>query len=484
MLHKIKMILILGFMMALHSAYAQYTGGNGRGDYMDAGNQSLLGGEDALFSGGNGRGDIALMATGLPIISCSNPTRGGAISAPQSICNGATPAELINDTLPVGYTGGTLEYQWQSSVSDSASGFTDISAATEATYTPEALTQSTWFRRLAKVSCVSGWVNAKVSNVVKITVYAVFGSGAITTTGETICHNGNPALISNSTSASGGDGTITYSWRSSADSYTNVITGATNATYDPPAGLTTTTSYRRYAKDGSCNTTPTVSTGTWTVTVRQQFIAGAITTTGETICYNGNPVEINSATAASGGDNSISYQWQKSTTDGSSNFADITGATGASYDPTTGLTQTTWYRRLAKDGTCNTTFEAATGVWQVTVRPLFTAGAITTTGETICHDGNPVEISSATAASGGDNSISYQWQKSTTDGSSNFADITGATAASYDPPTGLTQTTWYRRLAKDGTCNTTFEASTGVWQVTVRPLFTAGAITTTRETIC
>ena len=36
--------------------------------------------------------------------------------------------------------------------------------------------------------------------------------------------------------------------------------------------MTTTTSYRRYANDGSCNTSPTVSSGTWTVTVNQPTI--------------------------------------------------------------------------------------------------------------------------------------------------------------------------------------------------------------------
>ena len=46
----------------------------------------------------------------------------------------------------------------------------------------------------------------------------------------------------------------------------------------------------------------------------------------------------------------------------------------------------------------------------VTVRPAFTAGAINTTGETICYGGNPSVIGSATAASGGDNSITYKWQ--------------------------------------------------------------------------
>jgi hypothetical protein len=96
----------------------------------------------------------------------------------------------------------------------------------------------------------------------------LFTSGAIATTGETICHAGTPGEIGSTTAASGGDGTITYSWRSSADNYTAAISGAAAATYTPPAGLTSTTTYRRYAQDGTCNTTATASTGSWTVTVQ------------------------------------------------------------------------------------------------------------------------------------------------------------------------------------------------------------------------
>ena len=36
-----------------------------------------------------------------------------------------------------------------------------------------------------------------------------FTTGAINTTGETICYNGNPAIIGSTTAASGGDETIT-----------------------------------------------------------------------------------------------------------------------------------------------------------------------------------------------------------------------------------------------------------------------------------
>jgi hypothetical protein len=99
-------------------------------------------------------------------------------------------------------------------------------------------------------------------------VLPTFTSGAISTTGETILSGGTPTTtIGSVTGASGGDNAILYSWRSSADNYTAAIPGATSATYLPPAGLTATTSYRRYTKDGTCNTTPTVSSGTWMVAV-------------------------------------------------------------------------------------------------------------------------------------------------------------------------------------------------------------------------
>src|SRR5678815_3081797 len=91
---------------------------------------------------------------------------------------------------------------------------------------------------------------------------------------------------------------------------------------------------------------------------------------------------------------------------------------------------------------CNTEFAASTGSWTVTVNDLFTAGAISTTGETICYNGDPSVIGSATPASGGNENITYKWQ-------ANGVDIPGSNSASYDPPTGLTATTTYTRFAQD-----------------------------------
>ncbi len=62
-------------------------------------------------------------------------------------------------------------------------------------------------------------------------MYDDFTPGAISNTGETICYNTAASEIGSVTPASGGDESITYSWRSSADSYAADIPGADAAAY-------------------------------------------------------------------------------------------------------------------------------------------------------------------------------------------------------------------------------------------------------------
>ena len=195
-----------------------------------------------------------------------------------------------------------------------------------------------------------------------------FISGEIASTGETICHGGTASEIGSTTAASGGDGSITYSWRSSADGYTAAIMGATGASYTPPSGLTTTTTYRRYVVDGTCNTTPEQSSGEWTVMVHPIFTAGAIETSGFTLCYDGEPEEIGNVTPASGGDGNITYSWRSSEDNFTTN---ISGATGATYTPPTGYTGMIKYRRYAQDGLCNTTPQQSSGEWEISVPDQF-----------------------------------------------------------------------------------------------------------------
>ena len=69
---------------------------------------------------------------------------------------------------------------------------------------------------------------------------------------QTICTGGDPVAFTSPFNASGGSGTLTYTWESSTDNVTWAPIAASNApTYDVPAGLTANTYYRRSVTDGS-----------------------------------------------------------------------------------------------------------------------------------------------------------------------------------------------------------------------------------------
>ena len=103
---------------------------------------------------------------------CTDPTDGGEIASDQSICLGAKPTTITSVSIPTGNKG-SLEYQWQSSTTSETEGFSDITDANNETYTPGALSQTTWFRRLARASCMDNWDGAIASNVVTVEVVVV-----------------------------------------------------------------------------------------------------------------------------------------------------------------------------------------------------------------------------------------------------------------------------------------------------------------------
>src|SRR5687767_7377808 len=72
-------------------------------------------------------------------------------------------------------------------------------------------------------------------------------------------------------------------------------------------------------------------------------------------------------------------------------------------------------------------------------------GGTVAADQTICSGGDPATFTE-TAASTGTDPLTYQWQSSTTDCTNNFTNIGGATSKTYDPPSGLSTTTYYRRV--------------------------------------
>ena len=350
----------------------------------------------------------------------------GSISGAQTLCYGSDPSTITSSANASGGT--SISYIWEKSTSSSTSGFSAISGA--------------WYRRKATSGSGCG---VKYSNVIQISIFNQLLAGSITG-GQNICYNGNPSSLSNNSSATGGTA-LAYQWQlsttSSSSGFSN-ISGATASTYDPPSLLQTTWYRRRATSGSSCGT---VYSNVLTVNVYDNLSAGSISGV-QSLCNGGDPSTITSSTNASGG-TGISYLWEKSTTNSSSGFSAISGATGTTYNPPT-LNTTTWYRRKATSASgCGANYTAAI---KITIYQSLSSGEIVG-DQMICSGGNPTVLTSATAATGG-TGINYQWQKSTAGATNGFGDITGATAATYDPPT-QTAPTWFRRAAiSDSGCGT------------------------------
>ena len=162
-----------------------------------------------------------------PVCFYNNPTTGGSIAADQSGCPPFDPVLLTSSALPSGTTG-TLQYKWQSSTDGLT--YTDLTAGiyTATTYDPEPIAVSTWYKRLAKVTCESTWVSSDTVEVLVYTAPSAALSGDTTVTQGQVVTYSTPNISGNS-----------YTWNASHGNpeicfpYRNCLT----LTWDFPCGI-------------------------------------------------------------------------------------------------------------------------------------------------------------------------------------------------------------------------------------------------------
>jgi len=158
--------------------------------------------------------------------TCTNPTDGGTIASDQYNYGSFHPLLLTSSTLPTGQTG-TLEYKWQSSVSPFST-WSDIAASNSITYDPGTITQTTRFRRLARVNCMADWTGAASSNVLEMSVFA-YPVATASVVNNVTCYNGSDGSVT--VNVAGGAPPITYSWNTTPPQTTQTISGLTAGTY-------------------------------------------------------------------------------------------------------------------------------------------------------------------------------------------------------------------------------------------------------------
>jgi hypothetical protein len=223
---------------------------------------------------------------------------------------------------------------------------------------------------------------------------------------------------------------LTYQWYvGSMGDTTNLITGATGASYTTPS-LTSATNYWVQVTDGNANV---INSNTATIGV---YAPPSIITppSGQTI-FSGQTASM-SVTASGTG---LSYQWYVGSSGDTS--GPISGATGSTYT-TPALTATTRYWVQVTDGGGNT---ANSSTATITVHP---APTITTPPSSHSVFNGQTAILSVTATGTG---LTYQWYVGSSGDTTNL--IAGATGTSYTTPS-LTSATSYWVQVTDGGGNT------------------------------
>ncbi|MBK9794113.1 MAG: T9SS type A sorting domain-containing protein [Sphingobacteriales bacterium] len=294
-------------------------------------------------------------------VSCVNPTSGGTIGNAQSNCGSFNPTTITN-TADASGTSCTIEYQWQSSTTSNASGFSDISGATSSTYDPSTITQTTWFKRIARSICRLDWVGVVESNVIEMTIDV---APSITT------QPGSPAAVCAGTGnrtftvAAIGSGTLTYQWQefiSGWNDVTNggVYSGATTVTLtitNPTAGMNG--NRYRCVVSGTCSPIAT-SDGNATLTVNDVPLKAVIPFPGDGSINIVLDPDLN----WTDGGNAATYDVYFGT---SSPGSFIGNQASASYTPATLSNSTLYYWRINSVNSCGTT----TGdIWSFTTEPV------------------------------------------------------------------------------------------------------------------
>jgi RHS repeat-associated protein len=356
--------------------------------------------------------------------------------ASQTVFSGETPQALsINPITLGGNCGGNYNYQWLRSGNNSD--FYPITGANGSSYQPLAQL-GTWYYRL-RVGCGSEY---KESSTATVVAYDHLTSGYISATNTSINYGDIPGAVS-VTEASGGTcgSAYDYQWQSKPDGGSFADIGASGRSYQP-GPLNQTTEFRVRV---SCGSEPPQYSGVYRVNVYPQLLAGSITSNGsQSINYGGNAQTI-SVSPASGGNGTITSEWQSSTDNNNWSSA---GNNSLSITPSS-LTQTSYYRVAYSSGGVTVYSNSAT----VSVGSQLLAGSITSNGSQSINYGGNAQTISVSPASGGNGSITSQWEF-TTNHSSWTA--TGSANALSITPNGLTLTTYYRARFWDSTSSTVY----------------------------
>ncbi len=135
----------------------------------------------------------------------------------------------------------------------------------------------------------------------------------------------------------------------------------------------------------------------------------------------------------------LTYQWYKVGVGSINDGGSITGTTTSTlhFNSVSAALDGTYYVIITRE--CSATAQSNNAI--LTVNSVI--GGTGSSNQIICSGEDPTVLS--VTGSSGAGSIGYQWLSGTTSCNVGLSEIPSATSATYDPPPGLTQTTYYKR---------------------------------------
>ena len=255
----------------------------------------------------------------------------------DTICTGTTIT--LDAEIPTGGDGSYV-YLWKKS-NDGSSWQNADGINNQEDYTPPVITETTVVTMYYKRKVTSATCNL-FTPIFTVTTYPTAVGGYITPSSNTACFNNNMNVLNLTGSLS-----EIVEWQSDTNAdfstYISIANTTTSLWYN---NLVDTTYYRALIKSGVC---PMVFSDTAVVNVMGKITGNEINPNDTLVCAMESPGTI-IPTAPAGGSGNFTYQWKESAD--SINFADISGETNATYNPS-GLTTTRYFlREVTSDGNC------------------------------------------------------------------------------------------------------------------------------------
>jgi uncharacterized protein (TIGR02145 family) len=419
-----------------------YTDASGNAQYCYARTGTTTG-NDNIYAECFGYNSDTSIATW--ILSCTNPTSSGSIGNSQAGCGSYVPISLTSITLPSGQAG-TLEFKWQQSTTSGVAGFSDISASNAPGYSPGPISQTTWYRRLARVDCMPDWTGAVMTEALEMTVttpqipfVTISANHILVCAGETVTFTATP--INGGTNPA-------YQWK------VNGVNAGTNSSiysYIPASGDCIICQLTSSIPCVIAN--PATSNEICYIVFNILPVSVTISSSANPVCQ-GNSVTF-TASPTNGGAAPV-YQWYNGLTPVGSNSDTY------SYVPVNGDMITVVMTSNA--GPCLTGSPATSNAVTMTVNPILIASV------TIAADANPVCAGTsvkftAMPVNGGVTPV-YQWYKGLAPVGSN------SNTYSYIPVNGDVITVVM--TSTPAPCLTGSPATSNAVTMTVNPILSAG----------